>query len=632
MEGIRAQRNRQRVRQNEMAGICGWWGPAGMAARSVIEAMAAPLTRFDQSRLESTASERFVLAAAGVPATSALVEHRGVRVAVYGHPFWRKTGAREPREIVASLVDRYLEEGERALQWLGGDFVISIVNPQTQSCLLAVDRIGVRSLVYEVVGSGIVFGSTCDAVLAHPRTSRAIDPQQIYNYVYFHMVPGPDTIYRGQRRILPGHYVCLKDGDLRTGAYWEMQFDDHPTPRPFADMKGQFMNGLSRAVGELSLPQACGAFLSGGTDSSTISGLLGKMQGTPAQTYSIGFEAEGYDEMEYARIAARHFATQHHEYYVTPDDVVDTIPRVAAIYDQPFGNASAIPTYHCARVARANGVMRMLAGDGGDELYGGNARYAKQGQLALYDRLPALLRHGLVEPAARCLPQNGPALLRKVRSYVEQASVPMPARYEGYNLLERLGSENVFTAEFLSNVDLARPHAMIAQVYDGAHASHWLNRVLAIDLKFTLADNDLPKVTRMCELAGMDVAFPMLHEDVVEFSARLAPELKLKGTRLRYFFKEALRGFLPDEILTKQKHGFGLPVGPWLQSHSGLHRMAEHALESLKGRHIVRPEFLDALFQRYLKEHASYYGTLVWVLMMLELWFQQHGDAASGGA
>jgi asparagine synthase (glutamine-hydrolysing) len=148
--------------------------------------------------------------------------------------------------------------------------------------------------------------------------------------------------------------------------------------------------------------------------------------------------------------------------------------------------------------------------------------------------------------------------------------------------------------------------------------------MLGIDLKFTLADSDLPKVTRMCELAGVEVVFPLLDEDVVELSSRLPSNLKLRGTRLRYFFKEALRDFLPGEVLRKQKQGFGLPVGAWLTTHPGLRTLAGDCLSSLKRRGIIAPVFIDRLLGEQLRVHAAYFGTMVWVLMMLELWFQKH--------
>ena len=203
----------------------------------------------------------------------------------------------------------------------------------------------------------------------------------------------------------------------------------------------------------------------------------------------------------------------------------------------------------------------------------------------------------------------------------------MPARMETYNLLDRFGVAQVLAPDFLSKVAVDGPLRHLSGVYNGAQASSMLNRMLALDFKLTLTDNDLPKVSRMCELAKVNVAYPMLDDGVLDFSLRLAPGLKLKGTKLRYFFKEALRGFLPDAIITKTKHGFGLPFGPWLRDHQPLQQIAYGSLEQLGDRGIIRKEFTRELIDIHRAGHAGYYGTMVWVLMMLELWLTHHPQA-----
>jgi asparagine synthase (glutamine-hydrolysing) len=400
--------------------------------------------------------------------------------------------------------------------------------------------------------------------------------------------------------------------------------------RPFEDLAREFRAVLEDSVRDAVGTGKVGAFLSGGTDSSTIAGLIGKVRGEPADTYSIGFDARGYDEMEYARIAARHFGTRHHEYYVTPEDIVAAVPKLAAIHDQPFGNSSAVPTYCCARFAGEDGVTQMIGGDGGDELFGGNARYAKQHLYALYDTVPRAARKLAIEPAVHVLGM-GPRLpvLGKVVGYVNHARIPMPARLETYNLLQRLGIRTVLRDDFVDSIDVDEPLRLLDAAYSNPTAGSLINHMLALDLKFTLADNDLPKVTQSCELAGLPVAFPMLDERVVDFSARLPPDFKLKCTRLRYFFKEALRGFLPDETIRKKKQGFGLPFGVWVVSHAGLRQLAFDSLGDLRKRDLVKPAFLDRLRDEYLAQHPGYYGTMVWILMMLEQWFKQHIDTAA---
>jgi asparagine synthase (glutamine-hydrolysing) len=543
---------------------------------------------------------------------------------VHGHPIFRGQAFEGKLDALCRLLaDSYAARKEGVLEELAGDFALAIIDERDQSATIAIDRMGIRNLVYQEIGATLVFGATTDVVAAHPLARTTIDPQALYDYVYFHMVPGPGTIYREQSRLAGGAFLRYERGRAVPARYWTMHFAEDARG-DVATFKPAFRSALRTGVEAFAVAERSATFLSGGTDSSTVSGLLGVVTSRPPRTYSIGFDAAGYDEMAYARIAARHFGADHHEYYVTPDDVLAAVPMIAAAQDQPFGNASAIPTYWCARKAADDGITRMLGGDGGDELFGGNERYAKQHQLALYDRVPGPVRAML---RALLFNLSGPAkfrLLRRGRSYIEQASLSMPARYVSYNLLEWLGPQNVFAADFLQEVDVGRPLAMMAEHYASTDARSLINRMLALDAKFTLADNDLPKVTRSCDLAGVDVAFPLLHEAVVDVSLALPPDFKLRGSTLRYFFKEALRDFLPRETIAKQKHGFGLPAGLWLRDVRQLRELAQDALAGLRKRGIFNATLLDELMTRRLDEHAGYYGTLVWVLMMLELWSQAH--------
>jgi asparagine synthase (glutamine-hydrolysing) len=605
-----------------MSGICGWFDPDGTAPAPAqsIAAMTGPLARFDASQVRSASAAFGAVAAAGNDAD--VVQDGDRLVAVWGRARFTdaELAALAGRQGAAhALAHGYEARGSSVLASLSGEFAVAVLSRRRGEALLAVDRIGTRPLCYCVAGGKLVFGSSLDAIDAFPGASSGLDRQAIYDYVYFHMVPAPRTIRAGRHRLLPGSLLAWRGGDPQPARYWEMRYREDDR-RPVPELKEAFLACLREGVREASRDGVVGTFLSGGTDSSTVAGLLGEVSGSPARTYSIGFEAQGYDEMGYARIAARHFHTQHHEYYVTPDDIVDAVPRIAEVYDQPFGNSSVVPTYFCAKLAKEDGVDTLLGGDGGDELFGGNERYAKQHLYSLYSDLPRALRKGVIEPVAFLAPEVG--IVGKVQRYIRSASMPMPARYERYNLLEYLGPRNVFTPEFLASVDRAHPARLQAEAYDGAHAGSLINRMLAFDLRFTLADNDLPKVARACELAGLSVRFPLLDDVVVAFSAALRPGLKLRGTQLRYFFKEALRGFLPDEIITKTKHGFGLPIGPWLQSHRPLRQLALDSLSDLKKRGFVRPEFIDELTSRHVDSHAGYYGTMVWVLMMLERWLK----------
>jgi asparagine synthase (glutamine-hydrolysing) len=241
-----------------------------------------------------------------------------------------------------------------------------------------------------------------------------------------------------------------------------------------------------------------------------------------------------------------------------------------------------------------------------------------------------LLRSAIEPTAASALAQRN-RWTRKAHSYITQARIPLPERLETYNLLSRLGAQSIFEPEFLASVDIDSPARMQQARYAETADYSLINRMLAYDFKFTLLDSDLPKVTRMCDAAGVDVAFPMLDDAVVAFASRLRPDMKLRGTKLRWFFKAALADFLPREIIAKTKHGFGLPFGVWLTQEPTLAIFARDQLEHLKRRGIVRPTIVDDLWSRLLPSHPGYYGTMIWLLLMLELWFRENVDTLPPG-
>jgi asparagine synthase (glutamine-hydrolysing) len=505
------------------------------------------------------------------------------------------------------------------LKDVSGDFSVGFFDTAGRG-FLAVDRFAIRSLCYRVIDGELHFAARADELAD---STSEIDPQAIFDYLYFHVIPSPRTIFKGIFRLPPGHCAVFENGSLNVSPYWIPEFSELEKPS-FVDLRTEFRLLLRDAVVRQLDGGKPGCFLSGGTDSSTVAGMIGEASGQQAATYSIGFEAEGYDEMEYARIAARHFKTEHHEYYVTPDDLVRSIPSVAQYYDQPFGNSSALPAYYCAKMAKEDGVSKILAGDGGDELFGGNTRYAKQKVFGYYDSVPALFRNALLEPLLLETPLGKLPLARKGVSYIEQAKIPLPDRGQIYNMLYRLGIEQVFEVDFLARVDIGDPLKQQRGVWNGVLAQSQTNRELAFDWRYTLAECDLPKVVGTTALAGIDVGFPLLDKALVDFSTKLPTSYKLNGLNLRWFFKEALRGFLPDEILVKRKQGFGLPFGIWAAKNAKLRNLAEDSVRGLVDRNILRLDFVDTLFSRHLNDHPGYYGEMIWISMMLEQWLRQN--------
>jgi asparagine synthase (glutamine-hydrolysing) len=267
----------------------------------------------------------------------------------------------------------------------------------------------------------------------------------------------------------------------------------------------------------------------------------------------------------------------------------------------------------------------MLAGDGGDEIFGGNARYAKQQLFENYARLPALLRRGVIEPIARLPGLSGHFPLSKLNSYLSQARVGLPLRLESYNFLHRTPLEQIFAPGFIHTFDPAATDQALTEVYARTASPHYLNRMMHLDLKFTLADNDLRKVGSMTEAAGIEVHYPLLDDRMMAFAQHLPVDYKVRGQKLRWFFKAALDDLLPEKIIQKRKHGFGLPFGVWSTQYAPLGEIVGDSLSDFKKRGWIQPAYLDHMLAMQRGPHASYYGVMIWVTMMLERWLQANG-------
>lgn len=609
-----------------MYGFCGWSDSERWNSKAVVETISQTLGwEDDQVILDSAgAAGQFVLCKKLYPIDT--WSQNGVASIVLGSPEWSSEAyaevAREQGQA-AAFAKGYQEIGSNILKQIHGPFAVAAT--VDDKVFLAVDRLGVHTLSYGLKDGIFAFGSSSRSVAAHPAFGLDLDPQAIFHFFFFSDVPSPGSIYPDVEKLQPAQYVEYFNGSLHRGFYWDVKYADAGVPK-FADLKERFHKILESAVRRTYTGAPAAAFLSGGTDSSTVTGVLARVAEGDVHTYSMGFSVEGFDEMEYARTAVRHFGATPHEFYVTPEDVLNTLPILASAYDEPFGNESAVSSYLCASHAKRDGVKVLLAGDGGDEVFGGNERYSKQMVFEHYARIPAVFSKNILEPLVFGFP-GGKMLwpIRKARSYIEQARVPLPDRLESYNHLCRTSLDSIFEPEFLGKTNRDQPIAMLRETYNRACSTHPINRMLHLDMKFTLADNDLRKVSRTCEAAGVEARYPLLDEDLVEFAAELPPDYKVRGSHLRWFYKEALKGFLPKEIIEKKKHGFGLPFGEWALSHPSLNAEVERLTQAFMARGIIRPEYLSEVKRRHAEEHATFYGTMLWRIAMLEAWMQAHG-------
>jgi len=473
----------------------------------------------------------------------------------------------------------------------------------------------------------LVFASRMKGIVNCPyQTELSVNHTSVIDMVTNSFIPTPKTIFREIQKLPPGFLLRYRHGEIRLESYWDISFLDqsHKSEKSQAAvLRSMVAESVSLRMGAEVPSKEIGTFLSGGVDSTTVLGVMTQLSKEQVNCFTIGFSEEKYNEIEYARIAARAFEANHYEYFVSPNDVSEIIPALIESFDEPFGNASSIPTYFCAKLAKECGVKELYAGDGGDELFAGNEQYRKQRIFEGYHRIPLWLRR-VLEPLIFSLAGQGAGgFFCKVRNYIRRATIPYPDRLFSYNIFEEVPKGSLFDQNFLELVGKDYdPFDVYREHYVSAPARTELEKQLYMDLKLTIADNDLFKVIRMTECAGVKVQFPFLDYRLAEFAATVPARTKMRGKKLRSFFKRAYAETLPSSIQTKQKHGFGLPIPIWLRTDRRLNEMMHDLL--LSPTSIQRGYFQKKTLERSIHEHQSdptgFYGTLLWNLMMLETW------------
>ena len=523
----------------------------------------------------------------------------------------------------------YLKYGLLFFEKLRGPFSICIVDKKKQKFFVVTDRFGIKPIVYYLNENLFIFGPRIKVIQSVLQSKiDEIDYEAVVDYINLSAIPTPKTIFKKVKKLPPGHFLMInKDENFpHIHKYYDIEYSEEKSGEEY------FLSKLPLSIEEsvrtileyeFSRGSSVGAFLSGGTDSSTVTGMLKKLNGH-VKTFSIGFNEPDYNELNYARIASKYYNSEHYEYIVTPDDVLKAVDTILDVYDEPFGNASAVPTYFCALLAKKNGIDSLFAGDGGDEIFGGNERYIMNNKFNIYCKIPLFIRRRLLEPGISMLPSEVP-IVEKGRKYIKRANIPQPDRYYSYNPVISFGKENIFSPDFLKQLNGYDALAWAKNLYDNANTENDLNRFLYIDMKFTITDNDIRKVTDMSEKAGIRVCYPLLDHNVVDFAATIPASLKVKGSQLRYVFKKALCNFLPSEVIKKKKHGFGLPIGVWIRTKKNI---SSYIRETLLHPHCTiklffKKNFIEGMFKLHDTTKSTFYGDILWYLLVFELWHKK---------
>ena len=526
------------------------------------------------------------------------------------------------------LVHAYEEWGEKFIERLNGMFAFALWDRRRKRLIVARDRTGIKPLYYALHDGVLAFGSELKVLLARREQPREVDPISLQQYLALEHIPPPRSIIKGVSKLPAGSYMVYDESGLRVIRYWDPDLarSERRKPASLAQAKGELLERLREAVRlELISDVPLGVFLSGGLDSSAVAAMMSEITPGNVKSFSIGFDDPSFDESRYAEMAARHLGTDHRMLKLEAKSLLELVPRLGEILDEPMADASIIPTYALCRFARQH-VKVALGGDGGDELLAGYSTLQAHRLTQYYNRVPRLVRKGLVEPAVNRLPVSMSNLSFdfKAKRFVRDSARPVAERhhlwlgnFRGDDLRQLLTPE---VQRELTGVD---PLAPVREHSRNCEARNDLNRVLYLDMKLYMESDILVKVDRASMANSLEVRVPLLNRVFMDYVTALPLEMKLHGFTRKYIFREAMRGKLPKEIVEREKHGFGMPVSKWLRT--DLRELAHDlfAEERLRRDGLFQPEYVTRLLEDHLAGRRDNRKPL-WTLLVFQQWYEKY--------
>jgi len=537
------------------------------------------------------------------------------------------------------ILKAYMEWGIDCLTRFIGMFALALWDKRTGRLVAARDRMGLKPLYYHFDGGRFLFASELKALMAFKGFQRDIDPDAIPLFLHYQYIPAPGTIFRDTYKLLPGHYLIYDGVNLKIREYWTLP-EAGVSKEDFKGNEADVIEALDRVLGKavsdrLISDVPLGALLSGGIDSSMVVALMQKVSNSPVRTFSIGFREQGYDEAPWASEVAKHLGTDHTELYVTPEDAIDIIPRLPEIYDEPFADSSAIPTFLVSSLARSR-VTVALSGDGGDEQMAGYVRYwSTRSMASAFQRLP--------EPVRKSL---GLILKMIPVSWVERCYSPwrdlVPQRFRMANfrdkwqkLISMMGKSEVqdlyrMTICLWSEDELRHltgmglPQSQYEKCFQDTEGWPLLSQLMHVDQKTYLPDAMLTKVDRASMAVGLEVRVPLLDHRVVEFTSGLSEDLKYKDGTGKYLLRRLLARYVPAALFERPKMGFGVPIDRWLRK-----ELYDLLLDYLSPERLRKEGLFDqSMVEKTIKEHMSgevNHQHRLWSLLMWEMWREKWG-------
>lgn len=545
-----------------------------------------------------------------------------------GHTFKSRTDT----EVILHL---YEEEGLQSVHHLNGMFAFALWDEKVSRLWICRDRIGIKPLVYYWDGRHFVFASEIKALLSDPTIPKELDHEALILYLAFNYVPAPYTIFKGIKKLQPGHFMTLENGKLEIRNYWDVprSTDTDVCSRACSEqesIKKSLCEYLSEAVRARMISDVpLGAFLSGGIDSSIIVALMAKHANEPVRTFSIGFEdVKLFDETRYSRDVASLFNTDHREFKLTYRDMLDVLPNVLSTFDEPFADSSAIPTYIVSRETKRY-VTVALSGDGGDELFAGYRYYLGEYWFARYMMIPALFREGLIERLIQALPDSRDI---KVMEYIRRTKKFIRGTKGSFS--ERLLSwKEIFPKDIRDKLLLMSNNSgkgsekglalRWVQSYLASYRGDRINKILYSDVKDSLPGDMLTKVDWMSMKNSLEVRVPFLDHRVVELAFKIRGPLKLYKGKTKYLLKETFKDILPPSLYGRPKAGFEIPIVRWLKT--DLRFLIDEYLgeKRIKEQCVFRYEIIENLIQNLLANRTDT-SWMLWNLIVFQYWYERY--------
>lgn len=538
-----------------------------------------------------------------------------------GHTFYTKTDT----EV---LVHLYEEMGERFLEKLNGMFAFAIWDGRKRELFLARDRIGIKPLYYAFDGRHLSFASELKSLLKTPFVDGTLDLESLSLYLTYDFVPAPYSICKGIRKLPPGHYLVYRDGRLWERPYWDLDLRDRwgenvPQERVCQEIWSRFRKAVRmRLISDVPL----GVLLSGGIDSSSVLAALREEGVDKIKTFSIGFEDSSFDESSFARRAATFFGTDHYEEILSPQKLLDILPTVGSLLDEPLADASIIPTFLLSQFTRKS-VKVALGGDGGDELFAGYPTYQAFRLAQIYARVPSWLRRNLVETWVMKLPVSfdNMSLDFRLKKFVRGMSYPPIIRnYVWLGTFSPEEEQKVLNAEIGAEVAELDEYGILNNYLDGKVFDSLLAKLLFLDMKLYLQEGVLVKVDRASMANSLEVRVPFLDHYFVDFVTALPEGLKLRGLTTKYILKKTMEDKLPRQIVCRKKKGFGIPAAKWIAGDLKELFLDLFSAERIKRQGIFDPTAIQDLLEEHLAKRVDNRKKL-WNLCIFQLWWDNYG-------